>query len=114
MTTQDAISSVVGVLVSLFLHIPLVRRWWNKKRGKVLLLLGFHIGSALAIWAIACLVGIDTGLVVECNTNGLARLGWTGTLGFVSNQATYGLTEYGIPAAQQAYRRIERRKARNA
>lgn len=95
---KGSISALVGILLSLALHlIPRVRTWWDSKRGKVLILLSFHVGGAIAIWVLSCFLGFTFSFPVDCSAQGLASSGWTGAVGFIANQTTYGLTNYGIP-----------------
>lgn len=101
MTAEQAISMIVGAVLSIVLQtVPKVKNWWTDQRGKVIILIALHIGSAVILWVIDCVLGINTGIYMICNWEGLGKMGWTGTLGFISNQTTYGLSEYGVPAAK--------------
>lgn len=101
MSAQQAISAFVGAALSILLQtVPHLKQWWADQRGKVLILLTLHVGGAVGLWLVACKLGISTGLPIACNLQGLANLGWTGTMGFVGNQATYGLTEYAVPTVK--------------
>lgn len=95
---KEALSSFVGIAVSLTLHLwPRARDWWANRRAKVLILLTFHVGGALAIWTLHCILGFSFPFALSCTPQGLASAGWAGTVGFIAGQSTYGLTTYAIP-----------------
>lgn len=95
MRLEQAISIIVGIILSIVLQaVPRVEKWWSRKQWKVLILLALHVGGGLILWLLDCEAGVGTGVEVTCNWEGLLNSGWTGLMGFISNQTTYGLTNY--------------------
>lgn len=107
MTAARAISIFVGVVLSVVLQaVPPVEKWWAKKQGKVLILLALHLGGAALIWLLDCQADLGTGVELVCNWEGLQDMLMTGGYGFVSNQTTYGLTNYAAPALERQVRAL--------
>lgn len=103
MTIEQALSAFTGAALSVLLQtVPPLHNWWEKRTGKVLILLGLYVGGAVGLWVLRCKLGLAIQLPIVCTYTGLAEIGWTGTIGFVSNQTAYGLVNYGAPAAKKA------------
>ena len=112
LSAEQAISIVVGALLSVVLQaIPPVERWWGKKQGKTLILIGVHLFGAFLLWALDCRAGVSTGVELVCNWEGLRELFVVAGYSFVSNQVTYGLTNY-TPQGREAIRGLRVASAR--
>lgn len=103
MDPKTLIATGVGVLVSALLKAwPWLRKKWDKLHYKAAILFAFHVGGGLVIWLLSCKAGFKYPFDVQCSYQGAVDWGWTGTVAFASNQATY-LVGDGVEKGVQAW-----------
>lgn len=84
---REALAFLAGVVTSLALELPFIKKRWHKQQFKAAVLFFSYMLSSLAAWLVNCQTPLELG--VPCDYQGIAELGWTGAVAFAGSQGAY-------------------------
>lgn len=87
--TEELIASIVGFILSWAIEsIPGFNEWWSNLPYKRWILFAFYVLVVpVAVWLLACPLGLNLGITLDCTIMGLISAIFVGWSAFTGSQA---------------------------